>query len=130
MSLYTWMRGRTNDSPPLYQNLEKYGRPTYELDLSNPRPTHYPGFSGGPTFLTYEVKVDDEMLKEAYHDEIEETIRELLRNATEEQVALVTSEVLAHIGDEMELSIEEKVHAAFSSLGIISDEEIDEITEN
>lgn len=130
MSLYTWMmHGRANDSPPLYQNIEKYARPIYEQDLSNPRPMHYPAFSGGPTFVSYEVKFDDSVLRQAYHDEIEATVKQMLHEATDEQVALVTTEVLTHLDDQMELTIEEKVNLAFSTLGILSEAEIDEITQ-
>lgn len=70
-----------------------------------------------PTFVTYNVTVDDSTLHEVYREEIEETVRRLLADASEEQIAIILNEVLNNVESKMQedihLSVDAAIEAAF-----------------
>ena len=124
MSLYSWLNETTLDGNPPY-NTGKY-RFTYEQDLSNPRGTYF-GYTG-PTFVIYKFEADKQMIRDAYEEEIRGIIKELLTEATDEQVRIVIDQVLLNIDDKLNKTVRERVIDAFNTLGIISAEELEEIT--
>lgn len=63
-------------------------------------------------------------------EKIKEIVLKYLSDATDGQVGLITEKVLENINPTIEINIEQKIIEAFSELGIISNEEIDEITSN
>lgn len=129
MSLYTWLQ--TN--PVIHrknpeQSFWKYYTTHEQQLLEDPKYVYWKYMP--PTFVTYQVQADWNTLLAHYEDQIKETILKYSSNITDEQVGLIIQKVLENIDPTIEVNIEQKIIEAFAEIGIISNEEIDEITSN
>lgn len=98
------------------------GRSHYnEDDMCN----YYPQYARGlalnpPTFINYKIveKIDEKGLED------------YISSLVDEKIDKVKQLVYKNLKEDLSLSIEEATRLAFAELGIISDEEIDTITQN
>lgn len=103
-----------------YLSSEGYSHCDTEKDYSNPKYVDqriYP-----PTFIQYNINIDEQQL----HD----YIVELLNKQNEELVDEIMNIVLERTKNQIDTSVQESIIQAFSEIGIISEEEINNIIEN
>lgn len=114
MSLMTWLssEGRCHYN-------------TEEVDCSNPIPP--PDYMAiPPTFVPYTARP----FAEVEEDKVRVALSRLLEEKSERYIANIQKLVEEKLQANIALSIEEAIRQAFSELGIITNEEIDDIVEN
>ena len=75
-------------------------RPHYNEDYYynySPQPARGLEYFTPPTFVTYNLQINEEKLMELYREEIAKVVKQKIQDASQEQIQLVTNQVLNNI---------------------------------
>lgn len=107
---------------PKCQYLSREGRHNCNMEWDYSNPKYVDWSMHPPTFIIQDVSIDMEKL----HD----YIVELLSEHSAQFADQITSIVVERMQNHIDSSLQDSVAAAFAEIGIISEEEINTITEN